>query len=507
MPPAPRPIRGTSETKCSRRPPSHDDTDVVGWRRVSCWWRRLRVTTIIAGAAPNPRRRPIATNKPSTPAAGDHLHCHTEHRTRCWRRSSTPAGRSRMLVAVHGLAVRSASDATRATYVLNAITAPAEMAWVDAGVPKPLVDEGREFLVALFRFNSDTPLPPTTDVPSFKEGCASFGFEAPHTYAILLRGSEIYFYLLWRDNSIGVGSILPPQAFHPRLDGSHQVLREKSVAIIGCGSLGSKVGTMLARSGVSRFFLVDDDILLPDNFVRNDLDWRDVGSHKANALARRLSLANPATQSEVWRARLGGQESGASAETMLKLIGDCDLIFDATANPDILNLISAIANVRKKSLVWAEVFGGGIGGLIARCRPELEPSPQHMRRAIENWFGEKGAQPVRSRRSYETGLDGPPLIADDADVSAIAAHAARLAIDLLIARQPSLFPHSVYAIGLGVGSVFEQPFQTFPIETGPPLPSEATPVLTEEELGEEVARLIKLFEARANEASGTSNDT
>ena len=31
----------------------------------------LRITTIIAGAAPNPRRRPIATNKPSMPAAGD----------------------------------------------------------------------------------------------------------------------------------------------------------------------------------------------------------------------------------------------------------------------------------------------------------------------------------------------------------------------------------------------------------------------------------------------------
>ena len=31
---------------------------------------------------------------------------------------------------------------TGSTYVLNAITAPAEVAWVDAGVPKPLVDEG-----------------------------------------------------------------------------------------------------------------------------------------------------------------------------------------------------------------------------------------------------------------------------------------------------------------------------------------------------------------------------
>ena len=218
-------------------------------------------------------------------------------------------------------------------------------------------------------------------MPSFKEACASFGFEVPRTHAILLRGSEIYFYLLWAmDNSIGVGSILPPQAVHPRLDDSHQVLREKSVALIGCGSLGSKVGTMLARSGVSRFFLVDDDILLPDNFVRNDLDWRDVGSHKANALTRRLALANPAAQSEVWRARLGGQESGASAETMLKLIGDCDLIFDATANSDILNLMSAIASARKKSLVWAEVFGGGIGAAYRTLPTEIEPSPQHMRR-------------------------------------------------------------------------------------------------------------------------------
>ena len=33
---------------------------------------------------------PIGTNKPSTPAAADHRHCHTERRTSCWRRSSTP---------------------------------------------------------------------------------------------------------------------------------------------------------------------------------------------------------------------------------------------------------------------------------------------------------------------------------------------------------------------------------------------------------------------------------
>ena len=82
------PVQGASETERSRRSPSQNDTDVAGWRRVSCWSRRGALRP--SSPAPNPRRRPIATSKPSTPAAADHRHCHTERRTSCWRRSSTP---------------------------------------------------------------------------------------------------------------------------------------------------------------------------------------------------------------------------------------------------------------------------------------------------------------------------------------------------------------------------------------------------------------------------------
>ena len=46
------------------------------------------VTTIITGAAPN--SSPPSDRHRQTIDAGDHLHCHTERRTRCWRRSSTP---------------------------------------------------------------------------------------------------------------------------------------------------------------------------------------------------------------------------------------------------------------------------------------------------------------------------------------------------------------------------------------------------------------------------------
>lgn len=379
--------------------------------------------------------------------------------------------------------------------------------WIDQGIPAHLAIECMESPVTIFRIEPQHALPPTSSLLEFRAASAALGLNAEHRYAVILQGAEVHPYFFSEtDNAAWEMAVVPAQLEVQRLDASHEILKGKHVALIGCGSLGSKLGVMLARSGVGRFLLVDDDILLPDNFVRNDLDWRDIGTHKAQAVARRMQLAYPTVETQAWCARLAGQQSSGSAETILKMIGDCDLVFDATANPDILNLVSAVAAFACKPVMWAEVFGGGIGGLIARCRPEREPPPQYMRHAIENWFGERAAPPVRSTRSYETGQDGVPLIADDADVSAIAAHAARLAIDTLLGRDPSLFPNSVYAIGLGVGSVFTQPFETFPIEVGQPPPAEPKAQLSSDAIAAEIAKIVELIEARTNEAVTAPTD-
>jgi hypothetical protein len=39
-----------------------------------------------------------------------------------------------------------------------------------------------------------------------------------------------------------------------------------------------------------------------------------------------------------------------------------------------------------------------------------------------------------------------------------------MVIDLLIARLPSSFPHSMYLIGLKQGWVFKEPFYTIPLD-------------------------------------------
>lgn len=259
-------------------------------------------------------------------------------------------------------------------------------------------------------------------------------------------------------------TILLPKA-QQRLGPEYDALSQKAVAIMGCGSVGSKIATSLARSGVTKFVLVDGDILFPGNLVRNDLDLRSVGLNKPDAVASRIREINPQAEVKVRRVLLGGQESSASTESALKSVGDCDLIVEATADAQIFNLAAAVARVSKKPMIWGEVFAGGVGGLIARIRPDLDPTPHLARKQIAAWCADRGV-PWDGKHSVEYDVvqdDAPPLIADDADVSLIAAHMTRMAIDVL-AREESFFPQSAYAIGLQKQWIFQAPFDTWPIE-------------------------------------------
>lgn len=116
-------------------------------------------------------------------------------------------------------------------------------------------------------------------------------------------------------------------------------------------------------------------------------------------------------------------------------------------------------------MIWAEVYGGGIGGLVARARPDVDPPPIEARSQISRWCDDR-ATPWEFRPGEDYGAVGredPPFVADDADVSVIAAHATRLALDILQGGETT-FPHSAYAIGLKVGWIFQAPFDTWPID-------------------------------------------
>jgi molybdopterin/thiamine biosynthesis adenylyltransferase len=71
------------------------------------------------------------------------------------------------------------------------------------------------------------------------------------------------------------------------------MMKSMTAIISGCGSVGSYVALELARSGVGRFLLIDNDVVSYANVCRHQCGIADVGRYKVNAVADRIRLINP----------------------------------------------------------------------------------------------------------------------------------------------------------------------------------------------------------------------
>lgn len=71
------------------------------------------------------------------------------------------------------------------------------------------------------------------------------------------------------------------------------IMLNKGALFIGCGSVGSLVAVELAKAGVGRFMLVDNDIFGYHNICRHQCGIYDVGRYKTDALAERILQINP----------------------------------------------------------------------------------------------------------------------------------------------------------------------------------------------------------------------
>lgn len=249
-----------------------------------------------------------------------------------------------------------------------------------------------------------------------------------------------------------------------RLPPEHRAISDKKVGIVGLGSVGSKVAISLARSGVRKFLLVDDDVMLQGNVSRHELDWTFVGVSKVDAVKEALSLVASGIDVKVRKSRIAGQESAESASTALDSLAACDILIDATANTAVFVELAAIAKRRKKPMVWGEVFAGGIGALLVRSRPGKDPDPLGMRTGVYNYLETLPPAPLAHANDYNVASDaGPPLIAFDAEVTQLAATLTHFVLDILLEHSPSDFPYSAYLIGFKQAWVFEAPFDTHPI--------------------------------------------
>ncbi|PWW03840.1 E2/UBC family protein B [Hoeflea marina] len=138
---------------------------------------------------------------------------------------------------------------------------------------------------------------------------------------------------LANDDVIALYDIAPLNTQHldaalTRLPGAAPGPMHKKVAIIGCGALGSGIAVMLAKAGVSRFILVDQDLLGWENIRRHELGAEWVGVSKTAAIKARIEKSLPDIE-QVGAYACGIQGLLASSP---KLLDDVDLVISATGD-------------------------------------------------------------------------------------------------------------------------------------------------------------------------------
>ena len=328
--------------------------------------------------------------------------------------------------------------------------------------------------------------------------------------SVLIMDSDNKPHFFWiygdqKENVLKFACVKSDYAHHrTRIPSEFEAITGRRVGIVGLGSVGSKIALSLARTGVKDFLLVDYDIFLPENICRHELNWHDIGEHKVDAINGRFALIAPNINADVSCLHLTGQESNAGVNRVLNALAKCDLLIDATASAGVLNLLATVAAYHQKPLVWMEVYAGGIGGMIARSRPGLDPSPPVMRDAYEEIAAEMNLPELSDAGPYAAANpDETVAIATDADVSVIANHATRLILDTLLNREPSLFPYSMYLIGLAKSDFFKQPFDVRPIATEHLRKEEAIPESELAMLPEAVSLLQEILNKEAHEDSAT----
>jgi hypothetical protein len=101
--------------------------------------------------------------------------------------------------------------------------------------------------------------------------------------------------------------------------------------------------------------------------------------------------------------------------------------------------------------------------MIARARPGRDPNPLAVRDAYHAHLATLPDAPLRNAAGYD-GNEEQPLVAYDSDVGLVATALTRLAIDTALSRDSSIFPYSVYLLGMRREWIFEAPFDTRPVD-------------------------------------------
>ena len=172
--------------------------------------------------------------------------------------------------------------------------------------------------------------------------------------------------------------------------GQKKIINSK-VLVVGAGGLGCPVAECLARAGVGKIGVVDNDKISLSNIHRQSMyDTQDVGKYKVDVIKSKLKKINPYSKVEIFKNRL-------KIKNVEKLIKKFDIVVDGSDNFSTKLLLNEKCQKYKKQLIVGAIskFDGHIFTFdfknkktpCLKCFYQTEPSDEILNCEAEGIIG------------------------------------------------------------------------------------------------------------------------
>ncbi|MBM3970805.1 MAG: hypothetical protein FJ302_13255 [Planctomycetes bacterium] len=211
-------------------------------------------------------------------------------------------------------------------------------------------------------------------------------------------------------------------------------LRDATVVVIGNGGAVDLIAN-LGRSGVTKFKLLDKDIVTDANLCRQGFEQADIGRPKAEAVADRLRRINP----EVEVTTLICDFCEMTDEDIDREFGDADLFIFATDHFPAQARGNQVALRLQKPALWLGMYADGVGGEVVFWHPGID--------ACYRCLVEKRFLAHELAKATGQSLDPPSDGCTIFDIGFLDAIAGPLAIGLLTRGSDSRYGKLIGALG------------------------------------------------------------
>lgn len=174
---------------------------------------------------------------------------------------------------------------------------------------------------------------------------------------------------------------------------------DATLVAIGAGAIGSNLVINSMKAGVGSWTIIDDDLVLPHNIVRQTQTAQAVGVPKALALAHDASLLV---------AEAGGASGiianvlkpGEHADAIESALTDADFVIDLSASPAVVGYIADHSAVRRAASFFFNPDGSDLVVLVEDADRKLQ-----LDEIEAQYFLASGANPCLARHFASARVD------------------------------------------------------------------------------------------------------